>query len=575
MIKHYVLRTLFTWFGFLYLANLLQAQVPTSYYAGTKGKNGSALKTALYGIISHHTVRTYNDLWSDFYKTDVRADGKIWDMYSCITNYVPGKDQAGNYSKEGDVYNREHSFPKSWFNDAKPMYSDLFHLYPTDGKVNGMRSNFPFGETNGENWKSAKGFSKLGKSKTPGYSGTVFEPNDEYKGDFARTYFYMATAYEDKIASWNSPMLCGDPYKAYAPWALEMLLRWAAEDPVSEKEIKRNEAVYKIQHNRNPFIDFSGLEQYVWGSKVGVPFDPNNYDGSETPEAAVANPVFNPASGTLLIKDEKVSITCATAGALIVYSLNGGAQQSKPSPVEVVISENTTITAYATLEDKKSNMVTATYRVKENVVGGEGAYSLVSNTAELKDGSEVLIVAREDLTAMASQNEDIRSYVKLNAADDVIESEVNASNLPYAFILEQVENKWAFFDQVDQLYLSLDTDKNKLHSSKTSDTDKAQWTVTVSHQQALIQNVHFSNRSIQYNASSPRFACYKSGQKPVSLYIKTKPSSLTEVANGKNEHFIVYDLTGRYVTMGKNWTDVINALSKGLYIINGKKVLVP
>lgn len=96
MIKHYVLRTLFTWFGFLCLANLLQAQVPTSYYAGTKGKNGSALKTAFYGIINHHTVRTYNDLWSDFYKTDVRADGKIWDMYSCITNYVPGKDQAGN-----------------------------------------------------------------------------------------------------------------------------------------------------------------------------------------------------------------------------------------------------------------------------------------------------------------------------------------------------------------------------------------------------------------------------------------------------------------------------------------------
>ncbi|MDQ9814329.1 endonuclease, partial [Acinetobacter pittii] len=76
------------------------------------------------------------------------------------------------------------------------------------------RSNYPFGENNGETYKSKNGFSKLGKCTTPGYSGTVFEPNDEYKGDFARTYFYMATAYEDRIAGWNSSMLAGNKYPA-------------------------------------------------------------------------------------------------------------------------------------------------------------------------------------------------------------------------------------------------------------------------------------------------------------------------------------------------------------------------
>lgn len=575
MVKHYAQKVLTTWLGFLCLAFIVQAQAPADYYAGTEGKNGKVLKTAFFKIIKDHTQRSYDNLWSDFYKTDLRADGKIWDMYSCITNYVPGKDQAGSYKVEGDVYNREHSFPKSWFNDAKPMYTDLFHLYPTDGKVNGMRSNYPFGETDGDNWKSAKGFSKLGKCKTPGYSGTVFEPNDEYKGDFARTYFYMATAYEDRISSWNSPMLSGDPYKAYKPWALEMLLRWAAEDPVSEKEIKRNEAVYKIQKNRNPFIDYPGLEQYIWGTKVDVPFDPENYNGSETPESSVAMPVFNPASGTMLSKGDVVSVTSATKGASIVYSLNGGQEETKPAPVEIVINENTTISAYAVLNDKKSKEVSASYRVKDNVVGGDGVFTLVSDASELKDGAEVLIVAREDLRAMAEQGNEIRNYVELSEAEEVIETEVNADNVPYAFQLEKTGNYWAFFDQVAQVYLSLNSDKNKLHTSEKANQGEAQWTISISDQQALIQNVRYSNRSIQYNAGAPRFACYKSGQKAVSLYMSTKASSLTEVAGVSKGVYVVYDLAGRYVTMGKNLRHVINSLSKGIYIVNGKKILVP
>lgn len=575
MVKHYLLRSLFAWLGLLCWANFAQAQAPSSYYAATKGKNGSALKTAFYKIIKNHDERSYNDLWNDFYKTDVRADGKIWDMYSCITNYVPGKDQAGQFSHEGDAYNREHSFPKSWFESDRPMYTDLFHLYPTDGTVNGRRSNYPFGETDGEQWKSAKGFSKLGKSKISGYSGTVFEPNDEYKGDFARTYFYMATAYEDKIASWNSPMLSGESYMAYAPWAIEMLLRWAAEDPVSEKEIKRNEAVYKIQKNRNPFIDFPGLEQYVWGSKKNISFDPDNYDGSDNPEGTIESPVFNPISGSILTKGEKVSISCSTIGATIVYSVNGEQSQSQSAPVEVVINENTTITAYASFEDKKSSTVSATYRVKDNVPDGEDVYTLVSGVEELKDGSEVLIVAREYLRAMASQGKDIRNDVELSTADDVIESKVNADKLPYAFVLEKVGDKWAFFDQVARAYLSLNSDNNKLHISETSDALNAQWLVSISNYQALIQNANYSNRSIQYNASAPRFACYKPGQKAVSLYINTKQSYLQEVTEGKSSQFVVYDLTGRYVTMGKKLSDVVSTLNKGIYVINGKKVLVP
>lgn len=259
-----------------------------TYYSAADGTKGSALKTALSGIICNHTQRTYKQLWTDFRTTDARSDGKVWDMYSNATNFTFGTDQAGNYKKEGDVYNREHSFPKSWFGDAYPMYTDLVHLVPTDGYVNNRRGNYPFGETDGETYKSAGGFSKLGKSTVDGYSGTVFEPNDEYKGDFARIYFYMVTCYEDNVSSWQCDMLSGDKYPALSQWALKMLLRWAKEDPVSKKETDRNEAVYGIQGNRNPFVDYPGLEEYVWGDKTDVPFSYDHYDDPTFIEVPVA-----------------------------------------------------------------------------------------------------------------------------------------------------------------------------------------------------------------------------------------------------------------------------------------------
>ena len=261
------------------------------YYKSADGKKGAALKTALCGIIYDHTERSYNDLWKDFQKTDKRPDGKVWDMYSNITNYTFGTDQdKGSHDYEGKAYNREHSFPKSWFGgNYLPMYTDLFHMYPTDGKINEIRDNYPFGETNGSSTKNSKNnFSKLGSCTYPGYTGTVFEPNDEYKGDFARTYFYMVTCYEEKLSDWyknnadSRPTLDGKTYPGLSSWQLSMLMKWAKNDPVSEKEINRNNAVYDIQENRNPFIDYPGLEEYIWGDKKDVAFSYDNYTSGIT-----------------------------------------------------------------------------------------------------------------------------------------------------------------------------------------------------------------------------------------------------------------------------------------------------
>jgi endonuclease I len=250
-----------------------QGQIPAGYYNSANGLSGEPLKTALYNIINDHTVISYTALWNAFTTTDDNVSGNVWDMYSNCT-FVFGTDQCGNYTNECDCYNREHSFPDSWFGGGSPMASDLFQLYPTDGKVNQIRSNYPFATVSSPSTTTGNG-SKLGACSFPGYTGTVFEPIDMYKGDFARTYFYMATRYENQIASWqNNPgadaVLNGTSFPCYDNWFLQLLGAWHTADPVSQKEIDRNNEIYtSYQHNRNPFIDHPEYVYQVWG--IGNP----------------------------------------------------------------------------------------------------------------------------------------------------------------------------------------------------------------------------------------------------------------------------------------------------------------
>lgn len=280
------------WFFHLLLVSgivfggILLAAPPDGYYSTATG-SGAALKTRLHDIIRGHTAKDYGYLWTAYLTTDKRSDGKVWDMYSDVPGGTPaysftfGSHQCGNYDGEGDCYNREHSFPKSWFNDASPMKTDLFHVVPTDGYVNGKRDNYPFGEVQNPSWTSTNG-SKVGSCSTPGYSGTVFEPIDAYKGDFARSYFYMATRYENLIAGWynNFPeadaVLQNNNFPVYETWFLEMLGRWHVQDPVSTKEIARNDAIYEIQGNRNPFIDHPEYVYSIWGVGETEPTTPPN-----------------------------------------------------------------------------------------------------------------------------------------------------------------------------------------------------------------------------------------------------------------------------------------------------------
>jgi len=361
----------------IWAAVTASAGIPDGYYDNADGKYGATLKTALYGIISSHTSIGYDGVWTAFKTTDLRSDGKIWDIYSNITNYTYGTDQAGNYSGEGDCYNREHTFPQSWFKGASrsgQMKCDVFHLYPTDGYVNNRRSNYPFGEVSSTTYTSANSFSKLGSSSVSGYSGTVFEPNDEYKGDIARSLFYMVTCYQDVMSSCSSDMISSDTYPSLSSWAITMLLKWAEEDPVSEKEIARNEAIYALQGNRNPYIDYPGLEQYVWGDKKNVAVDLDNYSTSET--TTVSAPAFTPEAGTYTTA-QTVTIACATTGVTIYYTTDGSAPSATGGTKytgAITVSETTTVKAVAIDGDgNKSSVATAVYTIgsTSTETGGE------------------------------------------------------------------------------------------------------------------------------------------------------------------------------------------------------------
>lgn len=262
----------------LFIALNAFAQIPNGYYNNATG-TGYALKTQLYNIIKGHSDKGYDGLYDTYETSDTdnffEKDGSVLDMYTEIPsgkdkwNYFHGQKQCGNYKIEGDCYNREHIIPQSVFDKDAPMVSDAHSVTPTDGKVNGIRSNYPHGNVANVSTTTSNG-SKLGSSKVSGYSGTVFEPIDEFKGDIARMYFYFVTRYENNMSGYNFGMFNNTAGQSFTTPFLKMLNEWHKNDPVSERERVRNNAIYARQKNRNPFIDKPEFVQAIWGAVLSV-----------------------------------------------------------------------------------------------------------------------------------------------------------------------------------------------------------------------------------------------------------------------------------------------------------------
>ena len=292
MKRIFLLSTIFFFALSLFAKSVTPAASLPTYYKDINGKSGKSLFDAVHVVTKvGYSSLGYSGLWTAYRTTDVRDNGKIWDMYSDCS-WTVGSDQCGGYSNECDCYNREHSIPKSWFGGSESGPGcDIFQVVPTDGYVNNRRSNYAFGEVSSASYTydgaklgSAKSITITGGNTIAGNtgtsiscSGTVFEPRDEYKGDFARGYFgtmiKWANGDYQAFTTGDGSKIFSSSYSSGAfgltKYGVALLMKWHRQDPVSQKEIDRNNGIQQTQGNRNPFIDYPYLAEYIWGEKAG------------------------------------------------------------------------------------------------------------------------------------------------------------------------------------------------------------------------------------------------------------------------------------------------------------------
>ncbi|WP_299526827.1 endonuclease [Winogradskyella sp.] len=383
---------------FMLISLLSFGQAPTGYYDSANGLTGFALKSQLKRIINDNN----NGLSPEFLHNDqgdnldnlygtsdldlyYENDSTILDIYSENPsgsdpyNYNFLTDEcAGNFSSEGECYNKEHIIPRSVYNEASPMVDDAHTVIPTDGRVNGLRSNLPFGRVDDNQLISQSGISNptmngskaggnLNSGYSAGYTNTVFEPIDEFKGDVARIYFYFVTRYEDQVDNWSSyPMFDGSNDKAIADPFLNILLTWHNNDPVSQKEIDRNNTVFNYQNNRNPFVDNPSYANAIWNATPDTtpPTNPTNL--------ITSNPTVSSIDLNWTASTDNVAVTSYDIYINSVFSFNTG-------------NTNTNTTAFGLITD---TVYCFTIRARD-AAGNESDFSNESCDATLNDGSDL------------------------------------------------------------------------------------------------------------------------------------------------------------------------------------------
>lgn len=515
------------------------------YYQNADGKSGAALKTAMFNIIkiTSNDVTSYKGLGEKYKLTDKRSDGKLRDWYSNITNY-DWTDTNGN-SSEGAGWNKEHTVPQSWFSEAAPMKSDIIHVVPTDCWVNGMRSSYPFGEVANIKKYSANHYCVQGSCKTAGYSGDVFEPNDEIKGDLARIYFYMATCYEDKCTSWtkgSGGSVFNSENQGLANWVVDMMMAWAKLDPVDDVEIARNNAVPNAQKNRNPFVDYPGLEDYIWGDKKDVPFSYDNYKSGE--QNYVARPVITPDAGTYY-ESVDVTISCRTEGASIYYTLKGedASEQSTlyEGPITLDVYGTYDIRAIAIKDGNRSAQASATYTIKEQPQPGDDL-ELALNNAFFGVSSTSTIAKSNSNDLVGEQN-----------------------GVTFTYSLGTGGQRYANNNEI-RLYTG-----NKLTVSVASGTIIGLDFTIGDKKSELSANVGaFNNYS--WTGDAKEVEITSAGNTALRKVVVKLSNGASGIDMVETDHHlrldgyrVIYDLSGRRVTNP----------TRGLYIVDGRKVFIP
>lgn len=494
------------------------AVVPGGYYDTLEGQKGLNLRKRAKSIVADHTAISYSGgTWEAFLETDTRMVNGVrcwWDMYSA--DNVPAPSSSSHSGM-----NVEHAIANSWWGGTKnTAYKDLFNLNPSNSNANSRKGNYPLAEIQGEP-KWTNGVTSIGTPKNGqgGGNGQCFEPLDEYKGDFARGIFYMFTVYDD--IAWQSKcawMFTPNTDQLLQDWAVEMLLRWAKEDPVSQKEIDRNEAIYKVQGNRNPYIDIPQLVDYVWGDKQDIRF---SFSGIDYPDDPIPDDPIDP------IPDD-------------------------PTPVDPVNPDN-----------GRWNMVTS-----ESMLNGIDEYVIL--TAE----THIPMSSRHYLN-----NNGTAGYFYDCAAAGVL---TDASGEKYLSSLPEGTAVIRLIPSGSGYVLSVYNSENGEHEGYITSSQAKHVTLTDSPTSSgsaiMAANIsvssdrvtisYGSNGLLQYNSGAPRFTTYTSSQTPLMMY--SRKNDITTVVNcfGLESEVQVYNLHGVKVGEG-NREKTLNSLPAGLYIVVG------
>ena len=467
-----------------------------SYASSLKGKKGADLKEALEALMKNKTVLSYGKgaghTWSGFYKTDRNKETN-----ECYNRYSSKKFYFTSATNAIDGMNIEHSFPKSWWGGASnDAYKDLYNLYPSDKSANSSKSNFPMDEvtkaTSGE-----EGYDKVG---TGTHTSNAWEPGDQFKGDFSRGYMYMAVTYGGLTFSGiGLQTMTNEAYPGLKSWASTLYRTWSKKDKVSDLERDRNNAVSEIQGNRNLFIDYPFLAEYVWGDSTDVPFNPSTSISTASDDDRYMN--VNPDNPDTPTYDD-------------VY----------------YFSKATTITSG-----------------KQYVLAAQ-------------QGDTLFI-----MKPLASNKTYGYPYVdKFTTTTDTL----TQKNFDNAYILTESGNGYTITDSKAR-YLFHEGTYKTLSVSNNSDK-AAVWTITKNADGTF--KIETDGYYLQYSTIYKSYGCYNNiqGIMPILFELTDKAAtsinSVTTVkANNDNR---IFTIQGQYV--GKD----LNTLPRGLYISNGKKIII-
>ena len=330
----------------------------------------------------------------------------------------------------------------------------------------------------------------------------------------------MATRYEDKVGTWSGGVYGNSSYPGLAKWALDMFIRWSGKDPVSQKEVDRNNAVYKLQMNRNPYVDYPGLDQYVWGTQTNTAFDYANYvapNGNNKPN----NPNEPNKPDEPKQPDNPGNETTPPAGAMVFHK--------------------------------------------------------VTSTSDLQAGKYYLIVNETAKAALSATNRNFRAHATVEIAGNAITTEVNANGKPHALTLGGTAGNYTWFDATEKKYLAYTDTKNSLNNASDATAASAQWQISIdSEGNAVISNKQATVRMINYNSNRPRFACYMESnkQEPIQLYVSTATTDIRNLPQVETNGVNVYSIDGRLLRANVQQEDALMGLPKGIYIVGTMKYVV-